>query len=346
LFSRRGQLRIALEPWIPRRKGTDDESLGSLLGRRFGRELVDRLAQPLLGGIYGGDIDRLGVGATFPDLARMESESGSLVRAARARPAPDTQSGGPFVSLKGGTQQLVDALIGALGDDVVRTNQRVVGLGTRSGATGTAHAVTTEDGAVMDCDDVVLAIPAPAAVALVHGVAPHVARALAGLAHASTAVVSLGFREGDVGRALDGYGFLVAKDEATPIRGCTWSSTKFPGRAPAGHVLVRAFVGGSGREGEVALDEGALVAAALEALRPLLDLRGAPVMTQVARWPAAQPQYETGHKDRVAHIRSARPAGVHLLGASYDGVGVPACVDAGRKLGTALSVETTGPPLD
>ncbi len=334
LLSWPGRLRAALEPRIPARTSDGEETIGAFVTRRLGRQVTDRLAQPLLGGIYGGDVDRLSLNETFPDLAAMERDHGSLSRGVRERAARQpagSERKGAFVSLAGGLDTLVTALTEKLGPGVVRTGQRVVGLADRKTAAGAHFGVLLRDGTHYDVDDIVLALPAPAAISVIHPLSPHMARGLAQLAHISTAVVSLGFRERDVGRPLTGYGFLVASRDATTIRGCTWSSSKLPGRAPSGHVLLRAFLGGADREADVALDDEELVASAIDGMRKPLKLSGEPVLTHVDRWPQAQPQYEVGYRERVNEIRRGCPPGLHLIGASYDGVGLPAVIRSARK---------------
>jgi oxygen-dependent protoporphyrinogen oxidase len=294
-----------------------------------------------MGGIYGGDVDQLSLGETFPELAAMEREHGSLTAGARAKAAATSTASAAdapsaFVSLAGGMDTLVSALTGALGEGTLQAGTRVASVEMRHTDQGNHFRAVLSDGSFHEGQDVVFAMPAPAAIALIHPLAPHVARGLAQLRHISTAVVSLGFRERDVGTPLDGYGFLVAGDEGLPIRGCTWSSTKLAGRAPEGHVLVRAFVGGIGREGDVALDGERLVSLATGAIAGPLRLTGEAVYWRVDRWPKAQPQYELGHRERGAQIRSGTPAGAHFIGASYDGVGLPAVIRSARRTAVAI----------
>lgn len=333
LLSWPARLRAALEPRIPARSSEGEETIGAFVTRRLGRQVTERLAQPLLGGIYGGDVDRLSLRETFPELAAMEREHGSLTRGVQERAArmpASSERRSAFVSLAGGLDTLVAALTETLGD-VVRTGQRVIGLADRRTAAGAHYGVLMRDGTHHDVDEIVLATSAPAAVSIVHPLSPHMARGLAQLSHVSTAVVSLGFRERDVGLPLDGYGFLVASRDGATIRGCTWSSSKLPGRAPSGHVLLRTFLGGADRDADVARDDDDLVAMAMEALRQPLKLSGEPVLSNVDRWPQAQPQYEVGYRERVNEIRGGCPPGLHLIGASYDGVGLPAVIRSARK---------------
>ena len=350
LLSWRGKLRAALDLVRPARRAAGDESMAAFVTRRMGREVLDRLAEPLMAGIYVGDPARLSIDATFPQLAALERAHGSLIRGLRrsARAGP-TGAGAPaaFASLAGGVGTLVDALATDLGP-VVRTGAPVArigraadegaaGGGVASGAStaGGPYHVVLEDGRSLAADAVVVATPGPATARLLADVAPDAARIAAALRHLSSATVSLGYRRADVAHPLDGLGVVAPRGAAVGWRACSWSSSKWPARAPDGHVLVRLFYGGEGREADAERDEAALIAQATADARRLLGTTAAPVLARAFRWPAANPQYDVGHADRVAAARAGCPPGVMLAGAAWGGVGLPDCVRQGAEAAAA-----------
>ena len=318
LFSWRGKLRMGLEPLIRRRADAVDETIASFLERRLGREAVERLGEPLLGGIHAGDPARLSVRAAFPRLAEMEQRHGSLVRGMRA--ASHRAAGPAFLSLAGGMGGLVDALVA-----------QIPAAGRRTGMAATALRLDP-GGLVVETSQeswraraVVLAVPAHRAASLLSPFAPETASLLAGIPFASTATVMLGYRRVDVGHPLDGYGLVVPRTEGLRTLACSFVSTKLPGRAPEGHVLLRGFVGGI-RAPEVAdLDDATLVACVRDEMAGPLRLRGDPVLARVYRWPRATPQMELGHGARVAAIERALAAvpGLYLTSGGFRGAGLP-----------------------
>lgn len=345
LLTWRGKARMGLETLLPRGPTVDDESVGAFVGRRLGQEAVARLAQPLLAGIYMADVNRLSMAAAFPQFRAYEASHGSVIRGllAARRQAPAASSGplarppAMFLTLRGGTQELVDALAERLGP-LARTGVGVTGLAR--GDEGRGYRVTLSDGTTIRAAAVVLATPAPVSARLAAEVAPPLAQALAAIRHAGSATISLGYRLADLPALPEGFGFVVAAGEAVTLRAATLSSLKFDHRAPAGQLLLRAFVGGDGREADLAVDDAALVATVRADLARVLGLRAEPLLTRVFRWPGANPQYDVGHLARVAAIEAACPPGLYVTGAAYHGVGVPDCVKsaeavARRALATA-----------
>jgi oxygen-dependent protoporphyrinogen oxidase len=341
LFSWRGKLRLGLEPFIPARRAEADESVGAFVRRRLGAEAVARLGEPLLAGIYAAEVDRLSLAATFPQLAELERRHGSLIkglRAARSTPPP-AAAGAPFVSLAGGTAELVEALGRSLGP-IVRAGCGVAAVERVGGGYGVGLA----DGSRLRADALVLATPAPVSAELLAGPAPAVARAAGAIRHVSTATVSLAYRRDELPQPLDGTGFVVARGEPVRLLGCTWSSNKLAGRAPEGAVLLRVFLGGPGREDDVAADDAALVERARADLKRVLGVAAAPRLARVFRWMRANPQYDVGHLERVAALEAACPPGLHLVGAAYRGVGVPDCVRASELTAERLLQAMEKPP--
>jgi oxygen-dependent protoporphyrinogen oxidase len=355
LLSPLGKLRVMIEPLIPRRRGHSDESLASFVTRRLGREVLERIAQPLAGGIYTADPERLSLHATLPRFANMEASHGSVIRglraAARAQAAKSDASGGTsgarwslFASLRGGISTLVDALAQRLGE-IVRREAEVVALERIDGGGGTERKprwrVVTADGAALEADGVICALPAYRAAPLFEPHAPALARALGTIGYASAAVVNLAYRENDFPRAPRSFGFVVPVLEHRRIIAGSFTSLKFAGRAPAGTILVRGFVGGAMQSELMALDDAAMVEVMREEFRELLGAVTAPLWAQVNRWPESMPQYAVGHHGRVAEIESAAAAlpGLELAGAALRGVGIPDCVLGGERAAQAAFIE-------
>jgi oxygen-dependent protoporphyrinogen oxidase len=325
LFSAAGKMRLALEPVMPRRTGDDDESIGAFVRRRFGKEAVDYLAEPLLAGIHAGDVERLSVRALFPRLIDAEYQSGSVLRAFRAlrsQPSPH----GAFVSLPGGTAELIEALAGALVPGTVSVEARVSELHR----VGTLRIETT--GGPIDARAVILAVPAYAAGSLLRGFDTTLAAFCDGVPYASTATVALGFRREQVAHPLSGTGFVVPRVERRALLAATWISSKWAGRAPEGHVLMRAFLGGGRDPHRLEESDQSLVDTAREELAALLGVTGEPLFARLYRFTRQSPQYEVGHLERVAQIeqRLAAIPGVFVAGSGFRAIGIPDCIADAR----------------
>lgn len=321
LVSLPGKLRMALDLVLPR--GRDrDESIGSFVGRRFGREAVEKIAEPLLAGIFVAPADSLSLRSTFPRLAELEREHRSLIWALRRRPSTSV-GGSLFRALRGGMSGLVDALRDRLGPAVeVRTSAPARSVSR----VGSKWRVDFEGGGI-EAEDVVLACPAPAAARLLSEAAPSLAERIGAIPYVSTATVSLGYRAPSF-RPPQGTGFVIPRRERRRILACTWSSMKFEGRAPEDGLLVRCFFGGAGREAEATRSDAELIRIAREELSALMGLQDEPAVTAVFHWPATNPIYRVGHEAKMAAIDRTLAAfpGLHLAGAGYRGVGIPDCV--------------------
>jgi oxygen-dependent protoporphyrinogen oxidase len=333
LFSLPGKLRMALDLVLPR-GGGDDESLGAFVRRRLGAEALERVAQPLVAGIYTADPDDLSLTATMPRFIELERKERSVIlglrRALRRAPLPGTSGArwSLFVTFAGGMEEFVTALAARLPVGAVALKQRVSGLGR----TGARWRVTTAEGVCVEADRVILATESHATARLTRYVDPALATLLEEIPYASAATVSLGYRRADVPHALDGFGFVVPRSEGKALLAGTFSSVKYPGRAPEGHVLIRGFLGGMLNAGMLAEDDEALVTRARQELRAALGIAAAPVLTRLHRWPASMPQYRVGHLTRVETIERALAAlpGLALAGAAYRGVGIADCVRSGE----------------
>ena len=325
LFSAAGKLRMALEVVTPRRRDDEDESIGAFVGRRFGREAVHYLAEPLLAGIHAGDVDRLSMRALFPRLVEAERRSGSVIRALRAlrvRPSPD----GAFVSLLGGTGELVEALVSGLGPDTVICDAPVVSVRRTSG-----YSIEWSGG-LIHARSVVMAVPAYAAGALLRPLDTRLADQCRAVPYASTATVFLGYRREQVAHPLRGTGFVVPRVEPHALLAGTWVSSKWPARAPEGHVLLRGFLGGGRDPNRLEASDTDLIETARRELRDLLGITGDAVLTRIFRWTQQSPQYEVGHLQRVAGIEQRLESlpGLFVTGSGFRAIGIPDCISDGR----------------
>ena len=333
LFSWPGTLRMAFDLVLPRGIA-DDESLGAFVRRRLGREALERVAQPLVAGIYTADPDDLSLTATMPRFAELEKQERSIIlglRRARRRARETGVSGARwslFVTLKEGMEDLVAALATRLQPGTVLLKQRVAGVERR----GDRWRVATAEGADLDADRVIVATESHAAARMLRYVDPTLATLLAEIPYASSATVTLGYRRADVPHPLDGFGFVVPRTEKRALLACTFSSVKYAGRAPEGDVLLRAFVGGALNEAVLELDDAPLVMRARAELREALGITAAPALARVFRWPKAMPQYHVGHLARVETIerRAGALPGLDLAGGAYRGVGIADCVRSGE----------------
>ena len=332
LLSPSQKLRVGLDVLLPRTRLSEDVGVGPYLRRRLGRGIVDRLAGPLIGGVYGTPVDELSLLAVVPQLREAELRHRSLVLASLAtRRGRDGPAGSPFITLAAGVGQLVDGLVAALGaspDVELRTNAAIVGLAVD----GRRVDVRLSGGGRIRSEATIVTAPGPAAARLLDAVAPASATAIRRIRHGTTAIVSLAYRTDQFTSSLPGHGFLVAAGEPLAIDACTISSSKWPARAPDGSVLLRAFVGSrSGRS--IGVSDVELVARVESDIAATMGVRGRPLLVRVARRQDEMPQYTVGHLSRVAAAEAALTSVPELLvaGATYRGVGVPDCIAQGRS---------------
>jgi oxygen-dependent protoporphyrinogen oxidase len=335
LFSPLGKLRIALERFIPARRadtGDYDESLASFVTRRLGREALERIAQPMVGGIYGADPAELSLAATFPRFLALEREFGSVTRGlAQTRSAAGDASGaryGLFASLEGGLGTLVDALLARLPEGALRSGTEVTALAPLPGGGWSVRANDTEQ----RFDAVVLALPAAAAGAIARGFDPALGGALGAFTAGSSVTLSLAYRAAAIADPLVGAGFVVPSGESAALDGViggSFTHRKFERRAPEDTALVRLFFG----EDALTLADEDLARRGHDALARLVRATEPPRARHVARWPQGMPHYRVGHKGRVdaAFEAARRHRGLALAGNSYTGVGIPDCVRSGES---------------
>lgn len=334
ILSLGGRLRAGLELLVPRRTDGARESVAGFVRRRFGGEAWDYLIEPLLSGIYAGDGDQLSLESTFPQLQAMEAKDGSLLRPmlrAKLASRPASNGGAPpagFVTLPGGLAEIVEGIVARLPEGAVRTGTGVLAL---SRLPGGPYRAELSDGSAVYAESVILATPANAAAGILASLDPALASVLEKIPFVSTATVSLAFPRAAVPQPLDGYGYVSPRAEGGEIVACTWTSNKFPGRVPAGAVLVRAFVGRAGRDGVVRASDASLVRLVRDELATVHRITAEPLLASVVRWPEGMPQYTLGHADRLARMDQllAYWPGLLLAGSSYRGVGIPDCIADG-----------------
>jgi oxygen-dependent protoporphyrinogen oxidase len=311
-LSRGGRAR-ALADLIRKAEASEgDESLGSLLRRRLGDEATEGLIAPLLAGLFAGDVDRLGVAATFPELARWERTFGSLIRGAKAALRASSDAGPMFLRPTLGVGELPRALARRLGDRV-RTGVAV----RRVRRAEDGWIVEDASGPAAAADAVVLAVPAFVASRMLEGAPSE----LAEIPYVSTAVVALVYPDGTDASLPPTSGFVVPHERA-PMTAATFVSRKWPEPAFGSRAVLRCFVGAAGSEDVLEADDADIVDAVCRHLAALLPLPERPLASAVVRWPRSMPQYEVGHLERVGAIERALPAGIFVTGNAYRGVGV------------------------
>ncbi|HVP02962.1 MAG TPA: protoporphyrinogen oxidase [Solirubrobacteraceae bacterium] len=332
ILSPPGVVRAGMDLVLPGQRLQGDESIGALVRRRLGRQVLERLIDPLLGGINAGHCDELSLEATAPHLAAAARADRSIIRGLRATvpaPPPGAPPAPVFLTLRGGLERLVDAVAADLGAAELR-------LGAPAGRieqVAEGLRVVLASGERIDADHVVLATPAAVAAGLVRDSAPHAAAELGDIPAASVAVVALAFPRGAVAVPA-GTGFVTARDEPLEITACTWATSKWPHlAAQTTDTIVKCSIGRAGEDAAVDLADDELVARARRALERTMGVRSAPAQTLVARHHGAFPQYAVGHLERVARVEAELAAalpGLELAGGAYRGVGVPSCITSGQ----------------
>ena len=341
-----GKLRAVCEYFIPARCGAADESVAAFVRRRLGSEVFERLVEPLVSAVYAADMERLSLQATLPQFREMELEHGSLIRAMRVRRRQRATTGDRagaadsgaryslFVTPRKGLSSMVEAIASRLPQHGVRLEAAVERL--ELGPDGRwilAGPSVPHDVSQQTFDAVILATSATVAGRLMATVDEELGRLLAGIEHSGTAIVSAGYRREQVTHPLDGMGVVIPAVEKSPLLAVSFSSQKYPHRAPAGHVLLRAFVGGARRTDLAEMPDAQLCPLVLGELGRLLGIRGEPVYVRTAHWPGSMPQYHVGHQARVAQIKARVAAlpGLALAGNYLQGVGIPHCIRSGQQ---------------
>jgi oxygen-dependent protoporphyrinogen oxidase len=336
-LSLRGKIRMVCEPFIPPRKDGADESIGHFVRRRLGREALEWIAEPMLGGIFAGDVNRLSAQAILPHFRDMETKYGSIIKAffLQRRKGPATaerSASGPryalFRSLNKGMESLVRKLIGSMPEVKFHSGIRIQSI-----RQGNRWKVMMADGKTIEADALCLALPAYEASKLLEPVDPEVTSHLGSIPYESAAMVNLAFRKDDLARTPEGFGFVVPSKEGFPILSASFSSNKFSGRAPKDCLLARVFLGGSRERELLERDDKEIASFAGEMLHTLLGARKRPIFTVVTRHKKALPQYHVGHLKRIEILEKKleRLAGLFLTGSAYKGTGLPDCIRQGEE---------------
>lgn len=337
LISPLGKLRMGMDLFIPAKKDDADETLAGFIERRLGREALDKIAEPLLSGIYNAEAEKQSMMATFPRFREMEKQHGSLMRgmlasmrARLAAPKPNGANGSKpmpmFMSLADGMERLIDALRPRLtGDCRLKTGVQSI---RRSGE---GYRLELNDGKTLDANAIVLAVPTYVAGPLLADVAPDAAAGLDDIRYVSTGTISFAYKRDELDHPLDGFGVVIPRSENRSINAITWTSTKFDQRAPDGYALLRVFFGGSRSPEMMQRSDAEIELIARQELRAIMDIDATPLFHRIFRWQNATPQYDVGHLERVAAIEAALPAGLHLTGSPYRGIGIPDCIHQGQQ---------------
>jgi oxygen-dependent protoporphyrinogen oxidase len=375
IFSWPGKARMALDLVLPRRglngsidgdannNADADESLAQFVRRRLGQEALERMAQPMVGGIYTADPEQLSLRATMPRFLEMEREHRSLIRALRkqnrsptAKESSGSRGSSPtvrkgavfadstsgaryslFLSFDRGMQLLTDKLQERISSESsIRVNTTVESLtleGDSAAGEPKKWRIKTDQNETLNADAVCLALPAYVSARLLSILDAQLASELDRISYASSATINLAYKRADIPHLLDGFGFVVPFIEKRTVMACTFSSVKFAGRAPQGHALLRAFVGGALQPEVFDLDRDELLSRVRADLRDLLGIEREPLFVEVAKWERSMPQYHVGHLELVKRIegRLASLPGLTLAGNAYTGLGIPDCIRSGES---------------
>ncbi|MDM5153757.1 protoporphyrinogen oxidase [Bacillus sp. DX1.1] len=330
LFSPIGKLRAGFDFVLPRSKPVSDQSLGQFFRRRLGNEVVENLIEPLLSGIYAGDIDQMSLMATFPQFYQVEQKYRSIslgMRTLAPKKTKDVEPKGIFLTLKTGLQSIVEAIEDKLEDGTVMKGTRI----EKISKVGDGYNITLSNGKEIVADSIVIAAS--------HKVLPSMFaqykqfRFFRNIPSTSVANVALAFPKEAIQRDIEGTGFVVSRNSDFTITACTWTHKKWPHTTPEGKVLLRCYVGRPGDEAIVEQTDEEIVQFVLEDLKKTMDITADPDFTVVSRWKDAMPQYTVGHKERIAELKTFMDKelpGVYVAGSSYAGTGLPDCIDQGE----------------
>lgn len=331
LFSAAGKLRAGADLLLPRSNAEGDISAGNFFRRRLGNELVDRLIEPLLSGIYAGDLDRLSLSATFPQFLDVEQRARSLMkgmRQSRGKPSSSPKTKGQFLTLKHGLQSLVDAVEEQLANVNILKGTSAEQIKKQDNG----YTVDLQDGKHLDADAVISTLPHPVHESILPSY-PFL-QSLSDIDATTVATVVMAFPESAVNIDQEGTGFVVSRKANYTITACTWTHKKWPHTTPDGKVLLRCYVGRAGHEGIVEESDETIVQTALSDLNRVVRIKGGPEFYKITRWRQAMPQYIVGHNQWLEQLRNGLRRdlpGVFLAGASYEGVGIPDCIDQGKQ---------------
>lgn len=333
IFSMKGKLRAGFDFVIPKGKQTGDQSLGTFLRRRFGNELVENLLEPLLSGIYSGDIDKMSLMATFPNFHELEQEHRSLIKGLQTtmpeRRRNTGKKSGQFLAFENGFESIVDELEQRLNkENIIALNRAVDHVEKKDHG----YHLLLSNGEVYEADAVIMATP--------HTTLPKmfsqydIFKAFHDIPVSSVANVALAFDEKAIKKDVDGTGFVVSRNSDFRITACTWTHKKWPHTTPDGKILLRCYVGKPNDQDIVDLSDEAITDIVLKDLKKTMKIKEKPEFTVVTRWKDVMPQYAVGHNERIDKVRDVvadKLPGVFLAGSSYEGIGIPDCIVQGEE---------------
>ena len=354
LISPLGKLRMGMDLFIGPKRDEEDETLADFVRRRLGNEALDKIAEPLLSGIYNAEADRQSLLATFPRFRDIEKRHGSLIKGmlAALRPGAKPASHGAqtdpppastFMSMRGGVYELIDALqLSLTGSVLCRTQASAI----TPAADGRYQIdVDGPEGLrTLIADGLIMATPAYVAADLLADLTPAAAAKLNSIRYVSTGTVSLAFRNRELERPLDGFGLVVPRSERRPINAVTLTTNKFDYRAPDGYALVRVFFGGSRSPETLEHPDDAILDIVRGELADMLGIPAEPLFHRLYRWPRGNPQYDVGHLDLVTSIEQALPPNIFVTGSPYRGVGLPDCIRQGQQVAAQLAARLIDTP--
>lgn len=336
LVSWRGKARALLDIFKPKKPYAGDESLGHFIERRLGSEMLERVVEPLLAGIYAGDTRKLSIQATFPQFQQMEQTKRSLIlgmmggseRVPSSPNVPEHAQGSAFLSFRNGLSTMIEKLQDKLHDAEQLSNTEVESIIPSNQA---SYTLKLSNGSELHADSVVIAVPAYALAQMMPQI--NAVQQFGQMRYISVSNVVIGYRKEDVPNAPDGSGFVIPGTERRFITACTWTSSKWEHTAPDDKILLRCYVGREGQEEWMKLDEQQIIQKVLQEVRETSGITAAPEFTYINRHMQSMPQYEVGHKTRIANIReklAEKLPGVYATGAAFEGVGLPDCIRQGR----------------
>jgi oxygen-dependent protoporphyrinogen oxidase len=342
LISPFGKIRMAMDWFIPRGRGEEEESLAEFVSRRLGKEALEKIAEPLVAGIHASVPETMSLKATFPRFLDLEQEYGSLIRGMLVRRKKFAQfmknRKGPertmFVTLRNGMGELIETLRSRLNSESIFLEKQVISLEQENRKSATSYSIKTDGDEILEADVVILATPSFVSGDLVSDFDKPLRDLLHTIPYVSSAIIHLAYRASDIRHPLDGFGFVVPRTEKRNIMASTWTSVKFANRAPDGNVLLRVFVGGAKNEAAMTLNDDEMVAMSREELRHIMGIEANPVFTRVYRWEKSMPQYQLGHLERATEIEQGvlRHPGLYLTGCAYRGVGISDCIHEGELM--------------
>ena len=337
LFSWMGKIRMGMDLFLPKKKGNGDESLASFVRRRMGEEALEKMAEPMLAGIYASDPNLMSINSTFPMFVQTEQKYRSLILGMlvrkrqqiihRAKIPKGKQPASLFMTLKNGLDEMVETLVEKAINVTFRAGTKVMDLSRAE----EGWRLTLNDGSSINADAVILATPAQISAHLIEQTSPKVAGLLNQIRYVSTATVSIAYKKEGFPHSLDGFGFVVPKTEGKRILACTWTSSKFPKRVPEEYVMLRCFVGGAMREELAELDEDSIGTMVREELLDIMGIDCEPVFLKVFRYKKSNVQYQVGHAALIESVRKELQSfpGLVVTGSAYTGIGIPDCIRDG-----------------